>query len=91
MKRLLKSAIIPPRVMITDKLPLLHGAARGKDGAEVEHRRRKPERSRGNSHQPPGGATDNEAIQISSDGEPVLNDYDQVETSSTSLLPKSSL
>jgi putative transposase len=40
MKRLLKSAIIPPRVMITDKLRS-YGAARAKMGLQVEHRQHK--------------------------------------------------
>jgi len=40
MKRLLKSAIIPPRVMITDKLRS-YGAARAKIGLSVEHRQHK--------------------------------------------------
>ena len=37
MKRLVKSAIIPPRVMITDKLRS-YGAARAKMALQVEHR-----------------------------------------------------
>ncbi len=52
MKRLLKSAIIPPRVMITDKLRS-YGAARAKMGLEVEHRQHKGLNNRAeNSHQP---------------------------------------
>ena len=46
MKRLLKSAIIPPRVLITDKLRS-YGAARAKMGLRVEHRpAQRPEQSR---------------------------------------------
>ena len=52
MKRLLKSAIIPPRVMITDKLHS-YGAARAKMGLQVEHRQHKGLNNRAeNSHQP---------------------------------------
>jgi putative transposase len=52
MKRLLKSAIIPPRVMITDKLRS-YGAARAKMGLQVEHRQHKGLNNRAeNSHQP---------------------------------------
>src|SRR5271170_7140005 len=52
MKRLLKSAIIPPRVMITDKLRS-YGAARAKVGLQVEHRQHKGLNNRAeNSHQP---------------------------------------
>jgi putative transposase len=52
MKRLLKSAIIPPRVMITDKLRS-YGAARAKMGLRVEHRQHKGLNNRAeNSHQP---------------------------------------
>src|ERR1700724_1561454 len=52
MKRLLKSAIIPPRVMITDKLRS-YGAARAKMGLQVEHRQHKGLKNRAeNSHQP---------------------------------------
>ena len=52
MKRLLKSAIIPPRVMITDKLRS-YGAARAKMALQVEHRQHKGLNNRAeNSHQP---------------------------------------
>src|ERR1700733_4046198 len=52
MKRLLKSAIIPPRVMITDKLRS-YAAARAKMGLQVEHRQHKGLNNRAdNSHQP---------------------------------------
>src|SRR6204780_5201432 len=52
MNRLLKSAIIPPRVMITDKLRS-YGAARAKMGLQVEHRQHKGLNNRAaNSHQP---------------------------------------
>ncbi|MHC2696572.1 transposase-like protein [Bradyrhizobium liaoningense] len=40
MKKLLKSAGTPPRVMITDKLRS-YGAARAKMGFHVEHRQHK--------------------------------------------------
>src|SRR6201986_1198046 len=69
MKRLLKSAIIPPRVMITDKLRA-YGAARAKMGLQVEHRQHKGLNNRAeNSHQPTRRTrTDHEAIQISPAG-----------------------
>ncbi|WP_456632629.1 IS6 family transposase [Bradyrhizobium sp. USDA 10063] len=52
MKRLLKSAGTPPRVMITDKLRS-YGAARAKMGLHVEHRQHKALNNRAeNSHQP---------------------------------------
>ena len=52
MKRLLKSAVTPPRVMITDKLRS-YGAARTKMGLVVEHRQHKGLNNRAeNSHQP---------------------------------------
>jgi putative transposase len=51
MKRLLKSAIIPPRVMITDKFRS-YGAARGKMGLEVEHRQHKGLNNRAENSQP---------------------------------------
>ena len=52
MKRLLKSAVTPPRVMITDKLRS-YGAARAKMGIQVEHRQHKGLNNRAeNSHQP---------------------------------------
>ncbi len=52
MKRLLKSAVTPPRVMITDKLRS-YGAARAKMGLFVEHRQHKGLNNRAeNSHQP---------------------------------------
>jgi putative transposase len=52
MKKLLKSAVTPPRVMITDKLRS-YGAARAKMGLRVEHRQRKGLNNRAeNSHQP---------------------------------------
>jgi putative transposase len=63
MKRLLKSAIIPPRVMITDKLRS-YGA---KMGLRVEHRQHKSLNNRAeNSHQPTRRRERiHEAIQIS--------------------------
>ena len=66
MKRLLKSAIIPPRVMITDKLRS-YGAARAKIGLRVEHRQHKGLNNRAeNSHQPTRRRERiHEAIQIS--------------------------
>ena len=52
MKRLLKSVVTPPRVMITDKLRS-YGAARAKMGIQVEHRQHKGLNNRAeNSHQP---------------------------------------
>ena len=52
MRRLLKSAVTSPRVMITDKLRS-YGAARAKMGLRVEHRRHKGLNNRAeNSHQP---------------------------------------
>ena len=52
MKKLLKSAITPLRVMITDKLRS-YGAARAKMGLRVEHRQHKGRNNRAeNSHQP---------------------------------------
>ena len=52
MKKLLKSAVTPPRVMITDKLRS-YGAARVKMGLRVEHRQHKGLNNRAeNSHQP---------------------------------------
>ena len=52
MKKLLKSAGTPPRVMITDKLRS-YGAARAKMGFHVEHRQHKALNNRAeNSHQP---------------------------------------
>jgi putative transposase len=52
MRELLKSAITPPRVMITDKLRS-YGAARAKMGLRVEHRQHKGLNNRAeNSHQP---------------------------------------
>ena len=52
MKRLLKSAVRPPRVMITDKLRS-YGAARAKIGLRVERRQHKGLNNRAeNSHQP---------------------------------------
>jgi putative transposase len=45
MKKLLKSAVTPPRVMITDKLRS-YGAARAKIGLRVEHRQHGPEQGR---------------------------------------------
>jgi putative transposase len=50
--RLLKSAVAPPRVMITDKLRS-YGAARTKMGLQLEHRQLKGLNNRAeNSHQP---------------------------------------
>ena len=52
MKKLLKSAVTPPRVMITDKLRS-YGAARRKMGLQLEHRQHKGLNNRAeNSHQP---------------------------------------
>jgi putative transposase len=52
MTRLLKSAVTPPRVMITDKLRS-YGAARSRMGLRVEHRQHKGLNNRAeNSHQP---------------------------------------
>ena len=52
MKNLLKSAVTPPRVMITDKLRS-YGAARRKMGLQLEHRQHKGLNNRAeNSHQP---------------------------------------
>ena len=52
MRKFLKSAIAPPRVMITDKLRS-YGAARAKMGLCVEHRQHKRLNNRAeNSHQP---------------------------------------
>ncbi|MEY9748420.1 putative transposase [Bradyrhizobium japonicum] len=52
MKKLLKCAGTPPRVMITDKLRS-YGAARAKMGLHVEHRQHKALNNRAeNSHQP---------------------------------------
>jgi putative transposase len=62
MKRLLKSAIIPPRVMITDKVPS-YGAARAKMGLQVEHREHKGLNNRAATDQ--AARTDHEAVQIS--------------------------
>ncbi len=52
MKKLLKSAVALPRVMITDKLRS-YGAARRKMGLQLEHRQHKGLNNRAeNSHQP---------------------------------------
>ena len=52
MRKLLKSAVTPPRVMITDKLRS-YGAARAKMDLRVEHRQHKGLNNRAeNSHQP---------------------------------------
>ena len=52
MRKLLKSAVTPPRVMITDKLRS-YGAARAKMGLRVDHRQHKSLNNRAeNSHQP---------------------------------------
>jgi transposase-like protein len=52
MRKLLKSAVTPPRVMITDKLGS-DGAARAKMGLRVDHRQHKGLNNRAeNSHQP---------------------------------------
>ena len=52
MRRLLKSAVTPPRVMVTDK-PRPYGAARAKMRRRVEHRQHKGVNNRAeNSHQP---------------------------------------
>jgi putative transposase len=50
--KLLKSAVTPPRVIITDKLRS-YGAARARMGLRVEHRQHKGLNNRAeNSHQP---------------------------------------
>jgi putative transposase len=52
MKRLLKSAVTPPRVMIADKLRS-YGAAQAKMGLRIEHRQHKRLNNRAeNSHRP---------------------------------------
>jgi putative transposase len=52
MRKLLKSAVTPPRVMVTDKLRS-YGAALAKMGLRVEHRQHKGLNNRAeNSHQP---------------------------------------
>jgi putative transposase len=52
LRKLLKSAVTPPRVMVTDKLRS-YGAARAKMGLRVEHRQHKGLNNRAeNSHQP---------------------------------------
>jgi putative transposase len=52
LRKLLKSAVTPPRVMITDKLRS-HGSARATMGLGVEHRQHKGLNNRAeNSHQP---------------------------------------
>jgi putative transposase len=52
MRKLQKSAVTPPRVMITDKLRS-YGAAREKMGLRVDHRQHKGLNNRAeNSHQP---------------------------------------
>jgi putative transposase len=52
MRKLLKSAVTPPRVMITDKLRS-YGAARAKMGLRGDHRQHKGLNNRAeNSHQP---------------------------------------
>ena len=52
MRKLLKSSVTPPRVMISDKLRS-YGAARAKMGLRVEHRQHKGVNNRAeNSHQP---------------------------------------
>ena len=52
MRKLLKSAVTPPRVLITDKLRS-YGAARAKMGLRVDHRQHKGLNNRAeNSHQP---------------------------------------
>jgi putative transposase len=52
MKRLLKSAVTPPRVMIADKLRS-YGAAQAKMGLRIEHRQHKGLNNRAeNSHRP---------------------------------------
>jgi transposase-like protein len=68
MRKLLKSAVTPPRVMITDKLKS-YGAARAKMGLRVDHRQHKgltiARRIPTSRH---GERTDHEAIQISPAG-----------------------
>ena len=55
-RKLLKSAVTPPRVMITDKLRS-YGAARAKMDLQVEHRQHKGLNNRAeNSHQPTSGS-----------------------------------
>src|SRR3984885_14401822 len=69
MRKLLKSAVTPPRVMITDKLRS-YGAARAKTGLRGDHRQHKGLNNRAeNSHQPTRATrTDHEALQISPAG-----------------------
>jgi len=92
MKRLLKSAIIPPRVMITDKLRS-YGAARAKMGLQVEHRQHKGLNNRAeNSHQP---TRRRERImkrfKSARQAQRFLMVHDQVANLSTSLIPNPSL
>ena len=68
MRKLLKSAVTPPRVMITDKLRS-YGVARAKMGLCVEHRQHKGLNNRGKlSPADKATRTDHEAIQISPPG-----------------------
>ena len=69
MRKLLKSAVTPPRVMITDKLRS-YGAARAKMSLRVEHRQHKGLKQ-SSGELPPTNATtraDHEALQISQTG-----------------------
>ena len=69
MRKLLKSAITPPRVMITDKLRS-YGAARAKMGLRVERRQHKGLNNRAENSRSADTATrtHHEAIQVSAAG-----------------------
>ena len=69
MKKLLKSAVTPPRVMITDKLRS-YGAARAKMSLRVEHRQHKGLKQSSGELPPTDAATraDHEALQINQTG-----------------------
>jgi putative transposase len=92
MRKLLKSAVTPPRVMITDKLRSC-GAARAQDGPL---RRTSPAQGPEQSHgklSPADKATrtDHEAIQSARQAQQFLSVHDQVANLSTSLIPNPSL
>ncbi|MCP1850210.1 putative transposase [Bradyrhizobium sp. USDA 4508] len=80
MKKLLKSAGTPPRVMITDKLRS-YGAARAKMGFHVEHSQHKALNNRPeNSHRPTRlTRADHEAFQTSHQAQRFLSVHNQVE------------
>ena len=66
--KLLKSAVKPPRVMITDKLKS-YAAARREMKLHVEHRQHKGLNNRAeNSHQPTRRRSDHEAVQVEKTG-----------------------